>query len=279
MRKLFQFLVRYSTFGLFLLLGTISFALFVNNNPYPQSVFFSSSNYVVSHLYKLSSTVSHFFALRPENEKLHLQNADLKNRIAELENRIALFEEQYGIEIPDYVFAEKDFRFIPANVLRNSTTRTRNFITLNKGIRDGVSEGMGVINAQGVVGVVTTVSNRFSTVISVLNPMSQISSKIVRNNQIGPLVWDGLDYRYALLSDIPRHVELQVGDTIVTSGLTPIFPTGVPIGVIDQFSIGEGDSFYTIRVRLAVNFRTISSASVFYYKNRDEQITLENRRN
>jgi len=270
MRKLFQFLARYSTFGLFLVLGTIAFALFVNNNRYPQSVFFSSSNYLVSYLYQVSSSVTGFFNLRPENDRLLVQNVELKNRIAVLENRLALFEELNKQEFPDYVFAERDFRFIPARVTQNSTGMRHNFITLNKGRRDGVRAGMGVVNAEGVVGIVTIVSNRFSTAISVLNPMSQISSKIARNNQVGPLVWDGLDYRYALLTDIPRHIELQVGDLIVTSGLTPTFPAGVPIGVIDSFSIGDGDAFHTVRVRLAVNFRTISSASVFYFKNYDE---------
>jgi rod shape-determining protein MreC len=274
MRKLFLFLARYSTLGLFLVLGTISFALFVSNNKYPQSVFFSSSNHLVSHLFRVSSSVTDFFSLRSENENLLIQNVELKNRIAQLENKLALVEFD-NLILFDYIYPEKEYRFIPAKVINNSTNRTRNFITLNQGARDGIRANMGVVSAEGVVGIVKTVSNRFSVVISVLNPMNRISSKIARSNQIGPLTWDGRDYRYATLTDIPRHVELHIGDSIVTSGLTTAFPAGVPIGVIESYTIGEGDAFYTIRVRLAVNFRTVSNVSVFDYINYYEQKEIE----
>jgi rod shape-determining protein MreC len=276
MRKLLLFLARYSIVGLFLILGTISFALFLHNNKYPQSVFFSSSNKVVSYLYHVSSSVFDFFSLRSENERLLIQNTDLKNKIAELENRLAIVEELNNFDIPHYIYSEKEYIFIPAKIIHNSTNKIRNFITLNKGERDGIRPDMGVVSAEGVVGIVKTVSNRFSVVISILNSMSQISSKIARNNQAGPLVWSGEDYRYATLTDIPRHVELFIGDSIVTSGLTTIFPANIPIGVIESFTIGEGDAFYSIKVRLAVDFRTVSNVSVFDYKNYEEQIELEN---
>jgi len=275
MRKLLLFLAYYSVLGLFLLLGTISFALFLNNSKYPQSVVFSSSNQVVSHLLRVSSSVTDFFNLRSENENLLIQNVELKNKIAQLENKLT-FVEFDSLVNNDYIYPEKEFRFIPARVINNSTNRNRNFITLNQGARDGVRANMGVVSAEGVVGIVKTVSNRFSVVISLLNPMNRISSKIARNKQVGPLVWDGKDYRYATLTDIPRHVELLVGDTIVTSGLTAIFPEGIPIGVIESYTIGEGDAFYTIKVRLAVNFRTVSNVSVFDYKNYYEQKKIEN---
>jgi len=275
MRKLLLFLARYSILGLFLMLGTISFVLFLSNNKYPQSVVFSSSNQAVSHLFRISSSVTDFLNLRSENENLLIQNIELKNKIAQLENKLALVEFD-SLENYDYIYPEKEFRFIPARVINNSTNRTRNFITLNQGERDGVRANMGVVSAEGVVGIVKTVSNRFSVVISLLNPMNRVSSKIARNKQIGPLVWDGKDYRYATLADIPRHVELFVGDTIVTSGLTATFPEGIPIGVIESYTIGEGDAFYTIRVRLAVNFRTVSNVSVFDYENYYEQKKIEN---
>ena len=274
MRKLFLFLARYSILGLFLLLGTISFALFLSNNKYPQSVVFSSSNQVASYLFHVSSSVTDFLNLRSENESLLTQNIELKNRIVQLENKLALAEFDNQINF-DYIYPEKEFRFIPARIINNSTNRTRNFITLNQGERDGVRANMGVVSAEGVVGIVKTISNRFSVVISLLNPMNRVSSKITRNNQVGPLIWDGKDYRYAMLADIPRHVELFVGDTIVTSGLTATFPACIPIGVIESYTIGEGDAFYTIRVRLAVNFRTVSNVSVFDYKNYYEQKEIE----
>lgn len=275
MRKLLLFLARYSIVGLFLVLEIISFAMFINSDKYPKSVFFSSSNSIVSHLYYVTSFVSDFFSLKPENEKLLKENTDLKNQIAVLENKLAAANIGDSIDLFYYINPEKEYRFIPAKIINNTTNQARNFITLNRGEIDGILPDMGVVSAEGVVGIVQTVSTRFSTVISVLNPMSQISSKIVRNSYCGPLVWDGIDYRYATLTDIPRHVELYVGDSIVTSGLTTTFPEGIPIGVIENFTIGEGDAFYNIKVRLAVNFRTISNVNVFDYINKEEQLELE----
>ena len=275
MRKLFLFLARYSIVGLFLLLEIVSFSLFLSNDTYPRSVFFSSSNSVASRAYYIGSYISDFFNLRPENEILSKENADLKNKIAELENKLAIVDSE-NLATSHYINPEKEYKFVPAKIINNTTSQVRNFITLNKGEIDGIHPDMGVVNAEGVVGIVKTVSSQFSTVISVLNPMVQISSKIVRNNYCGPLVWNGADYRYANLTDIPRHVELYIGDSIVTSGLTMAFPENTPIGIIENFTINEGDAFYSIKVRLAVNFRTISNVNVFDYINRREQIMLEN---
>ena len=251
--------------------------MFMSNDLYPQSVFFSSSNVVVSNMYSVSAYVSEFFNLRTENEILSQENVELKNEIAKLKNNQET-DMCDSIDASHYhnVISESEYIFIAAKVISNTTNQTRNFITLNKGKRDGIRPDMGVVNAEGVVGIVKTVSERFSTVISVLNPMTQISSKISRSNYCGPLVWDGKDYRYAYLTDIPRHMELYVGDTIVTSGLTMAFPENIPIGIIENFSINEGAAFYNIKVELMVNFRMISNVNVFDYINRDERTELEN---
>ncbi len=249
--------------------------MFINNNKYPKSVFFSSSNGIVAHIYYVSSYVSEFLNLRSENQNLSEENADLKNQITNLENKLALID-FHNIDTSYYINPEKEYKYIPAKIINNTTNQFRNFITINKGEIDGIHPDMGVVNSEGVVGIVKAVSSRFSTVISVLNPMIQINSKITRNNQHGPLIWNGEDYRYANLGDIPRHVDLYIGDTIVTSGLTSTFPENIPIGVIENFTINEGDAFYNIKVKLAVDFRSISNVNVFDYINQEEQTRLEN---
>lgn len=274
MRKLLLFLSRYSVVGLFLLLETASFALFVSNERYPKSVFFSSSNGVASRLFYLSAYVSDFFKLRSNNEALSEENARLKSQILVLENQVTLARRGQA-DTTRFVHPEKELEFIAAKIINNTTNRARNYITLNKGAEDGLRPDMGVVGPEGVVGIVKTVSNRFSTVISVLNPIMQINCKIKRNNYHGPLSWDNRDYRYALLTDIPRHVDLYIGDTIITSGLTSTFPEGIPVGVIENFSIGEGDAFYSIQVKLATDFRRISNVNVIDYKNYEEQKELE----
>lgn len=249
--------------------------MFINNDKYPKSVFFSSSNGVVARFYYLSSYVSEFFNLRPENKSLSEENAELKNKIAALENKLAIVNFE-NFDTSYYIHPEKEYKYIPAKIINNTTSQARNFITLNKGEIDGIRPDMGVVGAEGVVGIVKTVSSRFSTVISILNPIAQINSKIARNNYQGPLIWNGEDYRYATLTDIPRHVELYIGDSIVTSGLTTTFPENIPIGIIENFTINDGDAFYNIKVKLAVDFRTISNVNVFDYINHNEQAMLEN---
>ena len=275
MRKLLIFLTRYSIVGLFLLLEIVSFALFVGNERYPKSVFFSSGNAVISGLYSISSHVTDFFKLRSNNQELCEENARLKNRITLLENRLAL--EQAGLaDTTRFVNPEKETTFVSARIIHNTTNRLRNYITLNRGASDGIRPDMGVVGPQGVVGIVRSTSERFSTVISLLNPIMQVNCKIKRNNYNGLLRWNGKDYRYAQLTDIPRHVSLYIGDTIVTSGLTTTFPEGIPVGVIENFMLDEGDAFYSIQVKLATDFRSISNVNIINYKNRDEQRMLEN---
>lgn len=275
MRKLFLFLARYSIVILFLILEIVSFMLYVNNEKFAKSVFFSSSNNIISGIYSVSNSVTEFFKLRSTNENLSVENALLKEHILSLENEIASYVSDSVVSLSYTLSPEKEFEYISAKVINNSTNRYKNYITLNKGALDGVRPDMGVVSPEGVVGIVKTVSDHFSSVISLLNPLININSRIERIKYVGPLVWDGADYRYARLTDIPRHVVLQVGDTIVTSGLTSIFPEGIPVGTIEEFSINDGDAYYDIKVRLAVNFRVLSQVHILDYKNYDEQQALE----
>lgn len=270
-------MARYSIVFLFLALEILSFAIYVNNERYAKSVFFSSSNSVVAGLYSASNYFIDFFKLRPDNEALSEENAQLKNKILQLENKLMVYQDSTRSRT-FFVDPEREYSFISAKIINNSTNKVQNFITLNRGSNDGITPDMGVVSSDGVVGIVRNVSPRFSEVISVLNPMITISSKIVRNEYTGPLAWDAEDYRYARLLDIPRHVELQEGDTIVTSGLTATFPEGIPVGIIEKFDIKDGDAFFNIKIRLSVNFRVASQVNVIKYDNYEEQTTLESGR-
>ncbi|MBN2765074.1 MAG: rod shape-determining protein MreC [Paludibacteraceae bacterium] len=276
MRNLINFLIQYSVVFLFLLLEIISFTLVVKNQDYQRSVFLSSSNSVVSGLYQVSNSVVEFFKLSAANESLSEENTALKNEIILLQNQLSALSPELTDSLNYKIPAEMDYRLISAKVINNSTNKLQNYITLNKGARDGVQPDMGVISEEGVVGIVKTVSERFSVVIPVLNQNIKINSKFKKNNYSGPLVWKGRDYRYASLSDIARHVEFSLGDTLITSGFTNTFPEGIPVGIINDFNIKESDPYYNIEVKLAVNFRTLSHVKVINYLNYNEQRSLEN---
>ncbi len=278
MRTLFNFLIRHSVLIVFLLLEILSFALIVSTQGYQKSVFLSSGNSVAAEMYKASNSVVEFFKLRAANENLSEENTALKNQVIDLQNQLStLTDGNQKDSIRFRIPPEMEYDFISAKVINISTNRLQNSITLNKGKRDGIIPDMGVVSDEGVVGIVHSVSDKFSVVIPLLNPKIQINSKFTRNNYTGTLVWQGKDYRYANLNDIARHVEFSLGDTLVTSGFSSTFPSGIPVGTVEDFNIKKSDVYYTIQIRLAVNFRTLSHVKVINYRNYNEQKSLEDK--
>ena len=249
--------------------------MIVKNQGYQKSVFLSSSNSMVSGMYEWSNSVVEFFKLRAANDNLSEENTSLKNQVIKLENKLSTLKPQTKDSIRFHIPPEMEYEFISAKVISCTTNKIQNYITLNKGASDGIKPDMGVVSDEGVVGIVKTVSKKFSVVIPILNPKIEISCKFKRNNYSGGLLWSGEDYRYANLTDIARHVEFSLGDTLITSGLTNTFPEGIPVGYIEDFKIKESDAYYKIKVKLSVNFRTLSHVKVINYLNYNEQKELE----
>ena len=249
--------------------------MIVKNQGYQKSVFLSSSNGVVAEMYEWSNGVVEFFKLRAANDNLSEENTALKNQVIKLQNQLETLKPRVKDSIRFQIPPEMEYRFIAAKVINCSTNKLQNSITLNKGSRDGVQPDMGVVSDEGVVGIVKVVNEKNSVVIPILNPRIEINCKFKRTNYTGPLKWEGDDYRYANLNDIARHVELTLGDTIITSGFTSTFPEGIPVGYIEDFKIKESDAYYKIKVKLAVNFRTLSHVKVINYLNYKEQKDLE----
>lgn len=249
--------------------------MIVKNQEYQKTVFLSSSNSAVAAIYAWNNEIVEFFKLRDANDNLSEENTALKNQIIKLQNELFTLRPQKVDSIHFRIPPEMEYRFISAKVINTSTNKLQNYMTLNKGTMDGVYPDMGVVSDEGVVGIVKTVNTHFAVVIPVLNPKIEISCKFKRNNYNGSLSWNGMDYRYANLGDIARHVEFSLGDTLVTSGFTSTFPEGVPVGYIDEFHIKESDAYYNIKVKLATNFRTLSHVKIVVYLNYKEQHDLE----
>ena len=214
-----------------------------------------------------------YFNLSQVNKRLATENARLRSNIK--------LQQPSEIIAPDfntYTFVPYDsghFEFVAAKVINNSINHPYNYIMLNKGAKDGIKNDQGIISGDGIVGVVTDVTSNYSLGLSVLNQRWSVSSKIKKSGFFCSLYWDAKDYRYASLMEIPFHVSLQLGDTIVTSGYSSVFPEGVLIGTIDSFEQPPGDSYYDVRVKLSVNFKTITYVEVVENKNIIEINQLE----
>ena len=167
------------------------------------------------------------------------------------------------------------YQFIMAEISSNSFVQLSNYITLNKGRIDGIQPDMGVVSDQGVVGVVSQVSDHFSVVIPLLNPKSRLSCKVLGSSYFGSLSWNGHSTRYATLEELPRHVEFQRGDTIVTSGYSAVFPAGLIVGIVEDYEKQHDDNFYALQVRLATDFQMLNHVRIIKNFLQQEQLEVE----
>ncbi len=278
MRTLLRFFVQYNNWFLFILLEAISFWMLFSFNNYQGSVYFSSANGLVGNLHEACSDVASYFNLKTVNEQLMERNLSLEQQIAALRRDCLIHHHGDSIHVDSLMqVIEKECDLMDAEVVVNSIRRTDNFITINKGALDGVKEEMGVVDGRGVVGIVYHTSPHYSLVISVLNSKASISCKISDSNYFGYLKWDGGDCRYANLVDMPRHSICEVGDTIVTTGFTPIFPEGLMVGTVEEISDSRDGLSFLLKVRLSTDFGRLNQVKVVARKNMDELKELQER--
>lgn len=131
-------------------------------------------------------------------------------------------------------------------------------------------------NSDGVVGIVQTVGMNYSIVLPIINTYTNLSCRFLKNDYIGTLQWDGKDIRYALLTDVASHMVVNTGDTIITSGLSPVFPEGIPVGIVENSVLKDGDSYHTIRVRLSTNFKRLKYVEIVQNGHQQELEELTN---
>ena len=272
MRNFFRFIIRYHAFLLFLLLESLCFYFIFNYSRFHHDIFVSSSNKTTGIIYEKFSGVVEYFFLRQVNNELAAENAYLRSQMpSTFEQSRDYFKSTYD------TLAHQAFRYRSARVVNNSVNKHFNYLTLDKGALEGVQPDMGVISTRGLVGVVLNVSDHYSTVISLLNTRLKISARLKETGFFGSLEWDGRSYRHARLNEIPAHASPSVGDAVVSSGFSSIFPENILIGTIDEVSLDEGKGFYDIKVLLSVDFKKLHYVEVIEKYFGPEQRELENR--
>ncbi|MBQ9555003.1 MAG: rod shape-determining protein MreC [Muribaculaceae bacterium] len=260
MNNLLNFFVKHSAWFIFAIYVILSLVLLFKDNPYQQSVYLTSANSVSAAVYKAFSNVTSYFHLRDINESLQERNASLEMELIELRNQMT----DLSLNSPDSLHqpALKQYTFVMAQVIGNSIAQPNNYITINRGYRDGVKPEMGVIDQNGVVGIVNVVGPHAARVISLLNPHIRLSCKLRDTGFFGSMVWDGKDPRYAVLEELPKHLTYHKGDTVVTSGYSAVFPEGIIVGTVEGLARGMSDSFVSLRIKLTTNFSQLSSVRI-----------------
>jgi rod shape-determining protein MreC len=255
MERLFQLLFKLRNALLFLILEIISLLFLFNNNRQQQEVYLTFVQDLAAEAQVLRTDFFAYFNLKNENEKLLYHNQKLREAYLKIKSELETYKyflplkPEYRL-IPDSLMPKNGFRFIPCQVINNTLERSYNYLTLNKGYKNGIQKGMGIITDEGVMGMIIAVSENHSVAMSILNKNFRLSAKIFGENFFGSISWKGGNPAYATLEYIPLHVDIRKGDTIVTSGFSSIFPEGYMIGTIDDFEENNEDGFYEISVKL-----------------------------
>lgn len=256
MHNLTEFLAKHNHWFVFLVLEVVSMVLLFRYNSYQGSVWFSSANAVTGKVYEWDSAVESFFSLSGVNSQLTQRNAFLEQQVRMLDDSIARLTHSQEVAVArlSNMVPFQGCRLIPAKVVANMVNRYDNLMTIDKGSADGVKRDMGVVCGMGVVGIVYLVSEHYSIVIPALNSHSNISCTIQRRGYFGYLRWRGGSSQLAYLEDVPRHAHFKLGDNVVTSGYSSVFPPGVMVGkVLHVFNSADGLS-YRVQVKLSTDF-------------------------
>jgi rod shape-determining protein MreC len=270
MRNLLFFFLRNYFVLLFLLLEGLSFILIFQFNDFQRSGFISHTRSITSFLQENFSGFRSYFNLRIENEVLSVENARLRNELA----RKGSYDKIPGMVVDSA--SQTAYRYIPSRVISSSVNKQYNYLTVNKGKKQGVYPDMAAISATGVVGIVVAVSDNYSTIIPVLNRNFRLSARLKKNKFFGIIEWEGRSADYVSLKEIPVHVEVQPGDTVVTSGFSAVFPEGIMVGVIETIE-NAGGNFHEIKVKLSTDYRKLYHVDLIRFIYKAELEELENR--
>lgn len=275
MRNLIDFLLRYSSWFVFTFYVVVSCVLLFRTNPYQHYIYMTSAGSVAAVVYGGTSNVSSYFHLRDINEDLQHRNAALELEVITLRDQLRKYHEAVYADTLKVSAPLNNFDFTIAHVINNSISRPYNYITIDKGQLDSIQPEMGVVDQNGVVGIVNIVGPHTSRIISLLNPNLRLSCKVKGSDHFGSLVWDGKSPEEAVLEEMPRHVKFKKGDTIITSGYSAVFPEGIPVGIIKSHEKEHNDNFYSLRIKLLTDFSQLSTVRLIGNRLRDELMEIE----
>jgi len=267
MLRLLNFLYYYRAFLTFLFFETLCAWLWVENSQYQNTQFFNTANRVAAALVGFSERTREYFALSEVNQALAEENSELRALVEQLTPK----EEASRFTTDTLV----RFDFVSARVINNNVSQFKNHLTINRGSDAGLAPGMALISGAGAVGKVKSVSAHFSVVTSLLNTDEQVSSMLKRTGNFGTAQWNGVDPRMINLLYIPRHVQPQPGDTVITTGYNAVFPEGVLIGIVREVDLKKEAQFYDIQVELAQDFRRLAYVKVIKSRLKQELDSLE----
>ena len=220
--------------------------------------------------------VEYYFQLKRTNDQLVRENLQLRQQLKENfetadSSRKIIIDTVWS----DSVRRIQKYYYLEAKVVGNSVSSQANFLTIHRGSLQNVKPNMGVVSSLGIVGTVVNVSSNFSSVMSLLHPQYKVVVKLKKSGERGTVEWDGKNPLYVTLKDIPKSAKLAVGDTVVTSPTSSLFPGNIMVGTIAEVVDDKSSNFYTLRLRTATNFFNVEYVYVIENVQYEEQKRLE----
>lgn len=269
MRNILRLIQRYYVFLLFLTLQGFALYVFFNNNRYPKAEFISHSRDWVGSVYSTRTQLKEYLMLGEINDRLSLENALLRSRLPENVMRVDTSVNQ----MVDTLNFQR-YMYRSAKVENVTLNRERNYIMIDRGEMGGIEAEMGVISNGSIVGIVSSVSKHFAVVMPVLHSKFQASVRMKGSGDFGLLVWPGGNPEIANVKEIPKHVKVAVGDTVITSGYSSHFPAGMIVGYVESLDDRAEENFHRINIRLSTDFRRLEYVQVVNDLLKDEEDQL-----
>jgi rod shape-determining protein MreC len=202
---------------------------------------------LTGNIFSAYSNFTDYFKLKKENQQLVEENARLRN---ELESSFLLTD-------TSFYYKDTLYRYIPAHVVSLTLNKPANYLIVNKGVLHGIKKEMGVVSGNGVAGIVIGVSKHYSLIMPLLHHNAMLSARIKKYGLLVNVLWETGDYRYGKIIDIPSHINLQKGDTIVTSGLSSVFPENIPVGIVESYEQNTKNDFSEATIRFSTDYKNL----------------------
>ncbi len=270
MRSFIQFLIRNYAIIIFLLLEAVSFYFVFTYNKFQHTYFVNTAGDLSGNVLNRYHNFKSYFSLDEVNDSLINENARLRAQLEESmiidSSRSYTMRDSSGKQL---------YTYIPAEVISNSYTEANNYITLNRGSNHGIQKNMGVISSNGIAGQVVDVSENFSVVMSVLHSRFKASVAIKRNNTQGRLLWDMKDPTVIRMIEVSEQGFPTLGDTILTTSSSRIYPPGILVGTISDFGKEAGNNYYTLDIKLSTDFSSLKYVYVVNDLMRTERDSIQ----
>lgn len=270
----FEYIKKHGVLILFITLELLALTGLILTKNKPRGVILSTTNTIAGNIHNLFHTTRQYFGLYSENDQLVDENTQLRYEVMQLRSRVRKDQEH----VSTYLFADEYYEFLPANVISRTVDQQRNYMTLNKGRRDGFKVDRGILCAKGVYGIIKNVSEHYSLVVPLIHVRSQLNVRVAHTSIYGVTKWDGVNYRYISVGDIPKSAHVNKGDTIVTSNFSHYFPDGTPVGVVVKKTVDNDDSFYTLKVLLFADYEQVVDVYGLEEEYRNERLFLESQK-